>query len=261
MGKKNRLSRDQKRKAKLAKQAKKAAPMNSLAITGNKYKTEELVPVVMRTEVGIYEAYVLTGRTLTDRAVAAALTHLVLEMRKGPLPPFDPSAAVRYVPGNEEDLIIGNILRNWEDLFSTVPRRGDETLQGILRTLLGSIDVWSTPNPQSRGYLHFLEGFLRKAGVTVDRLAADGTLEEDPEAEDDLLAIGREWCFRGDREAGKEFHEYAQELMREGEGEYVAEICQRLIGETGGDKATMLQLSTLALEAHELKTPRLEGKE
>src|SRR5438270_169153 len=82
MGRKNRLSRDQKRKAKLAKQAKKASPANSLAITGNRYKTEELLPVVMRTEVGIYEAYVMTGRTLTDHQVASALTKLVLQMRK-----------------------------------------------------------------------------------------------------------------------------------------------------------------------------------
>jgi len=62
VGKKTRLSCDQKRKAKLTRQAKKAAPQNALAITGNRYKTEALLPVFMRTEVGICEAYVMTGR-------------------------------------------------------------------------------------------------------------------------------------------------------------------------------------------------------
>jgi hypothetical protein len=259
MGRKNRLSRDQKRKAKLAKQAKKAAPANALAITGNRYKTEELLPVVMRTEVGIYEAYVMTGRTLTDHQVASALTKLVLQMRKGPLPPLEATESVKVEPGKEEDLVMWSIRRNWDDLFQTEPRRSGETLQGILRTLLGSIDVWGSPAAQSRGYLHFLEGFLRQGGVTVNRLTAEGAAAEEEE-EDELLALGRAWCLDGDREAGKAFHEFARGLMREGEGEYVAEVCQQLIGETGGDKATMLALSTLALEARELTRPRLEGR-
>src|SRR5205823_8540539 len=86
---KKRLSKDQKRKAKLAKRASRAPQPLALAYTGNKYKTDELVPVFHSTEVGIYETFVMTNRQLTDRTVASALQKLVEQMRQGSLPPFE----------------------------------------------------------------------------------------------------------------------------------------------------------------------------
>src|SRR5260370_27109118 len=93
MGKKSRLSRDQKRKAKLAKEAKRSQPHSSLVYEGSKYKTEELMPVFLHTEIGIYESYVMTGRQLTDRDVEAALEKLILSMRQGTLPPMSERAS------------------------------------------------------------------------------------------------------------------------------------------------------------------------
>jgi len=66
---KKRLSRDQKRKAKLAQRARKDRAHESLAYTGNRYKGEDLVPLMHRTETAIYECFVLTGRALIDRRV------------------------------------------------------------------------------------------------------------------------------------------------------------------------------------------------
>ena len=62
MGKKKQLSRDQKRKAKLAKKAKRHEPHLDLAYQGNKYKTPELSPVFYEAELAIHEADVATDR-------------------------------------------------------------------------------------------------------------------------------------------------------------------------------------------------------
>ena len=70
MSKKKRLSHDQKRKAKLAKEARKNPPRSVLAYTGNKYKTDALTPVFLATETPIYEIFVLTDGQLTDQSFA-----------------------------------------------------------------------------------------------------------------------------------------------------------------------------------------------
>jgi hypothetical protein len=252
---KKRLSRDQKRKAKLAERARNNAPLPSLAYTGNKYKTPALTPVVMNTERGILEAYVGTGRRLTDRNVKTALEKMVVQMRSGQLPPFEESSQVEYQAGREEDLVIWFIRRNWHDLFERFPNPGKDTLVGILRTLLSSVATWSTPSPESRGYLNFVEGFLRKAGVRVQR----GRVGEEPEPEpaDPLLDLGREWC-QGDAAARARFLARAEELIDAGQGQHVAEVAQRLIGEINDTTDTMKELSRLAIRAQRAPQ-RLEG--
>ena len=66
MGKHDRLSRDQKRKAKLKKRLERSRKHESLAYAGGKYKTDENTPIFYRTELGIYESYVMCDRELTD---------------------------------------------------------------------------------------------------------------------------------------------------------------------------------------------------
>src|SRR5262249_61177625 len=131
---KSRLSRDQKRKAKLAKEAKRSQPHSSLVYEGNKYKTDELVPVFLHTEIGIYESYVMTDRKLTDRDVEAALEKLILSMRHGTLPPMSERGPTEEGDADETDLIIWNIRRNWQELFKEGPRVSAERLIGGLRT-------------------------------------------------------------------------------------------------------------------------------
>jgi len=244
------LSRDQKRKKKLAERAKKERAQTSpLAYTGNRYKTDALTPVYLHTETGIYETFVMTDRQLTDREVASALERMVLQMRQGPLPAFDESGASGEGEGNEE-LIIWNIRRNWQELYERNPRLDREAMIGVLRTLLGSIETWSTPSAQSRGYLHFVEGFLKKAGVRVEKVSPD-TLEPVAERkEEDLLTVGRVWCA-GDDEAGERFRELAEQMTDAGHPERVAEIAQQLLGEISatGPDWLIKDLSALAIRA------------
>jgi hypothetical protein len=252
MGKKSRLSRDQKRKAKLVKEAKRARQHQSLAYEGNKYKTDELVPVFLATETGIYESYVMTDGQLTDRDVEAALERLILQMRAGPLPPFTESFQQGEGEEGEQDLITWNIRRNWQQLFETERHPGAEKLMGVLRTLLSSIKVWSTPHPDSRGYLRYLKGFLRQAGVSVEPLSPEDEPPSDPE-EDDLFAAGQAWCQDDDPVAAADFRQLAERMMRSGKAEIVAEVCQELLNEARGP-AVSAELSALSLMAQHKMT-------
>ena len=246
---KKHLSHDQKRKAKLARRASKAPPVNSLAYTGNKFKTDELVPVFLSTETGIYESSVVTEQALTDADVQAALQELVLQLRHGPLTTQEYSDKITYTEGDEKGLVISNIRRNWIHMHYAGTRVGTEQLVGVLRTLLGSIEAWRSPSAQSRGYLHYLEGFLKKAGVKVDAYSSDFEPVPEP-AEEKLLTIGRPWAETGDPEAAERFRALADRMIRGGEGEQVVEACQRLIEETAQGPA-FAELSAYSLMAQQ----------
>jgi len=257
---KKKLSHDQKRKQKLARRAsRKGEEQSSLAYTGNKFKTDALTPVFFATESGIHEVSEMTEGQLTDRHVRAALEKLVLEMRKGPLPSFEEMSKPALDESQYADVIIWNIRRHWHESFGTGMHPGRENLIGVLRTLLNSIATWGTPSPQSRGYLKFLEGFLKRAGGAARTLPADeGPAERGSQsAEEELLAIGRDWCA-GDEEAGEEFRELAEELSDAGQGAKVAEIAQQLIGESGGS-GPVKDLSAIAVSAQKKSPPQLGG--
>src|SRR5262249_12070379 len=116
MAKRDRLSRDQKRKAKLKKRAERSHGPESLAYSGSKYKTAELVPFMFRTEVGIYEVYIMTDRGLNDDTVEAALAHLITQLRQGPLSEL-PRVDALKLGSTEEDrknLVVTNIQRSWQ---------------------------------------------------------------------------------------------------------------------------------------------------
>ena len=169
MGKNDRLSRDQKRKAKLKKRAAKSRKHESLAYTGSKYKTGAYANVCFRTEIGIYESFVMLDRELTDDDVEAAIETLVLRMREGPLPPLGESHELTMSEDGEEELISENIRRNWRILAEegSLPSRDD--LIGVLRSILHSISIWRSKSLHSRSYLTYIEGFLKKLGVSVEQ--------------------------------------------------------------------------------------------
>ncbi|HMB08380.1 MAG TPA: hypothetical protein VKP69_32195, partial [Isosphaeraceae bacterium] len=173
MSKYDRLSRDQKRKAKLKKRAERARKHESLAYAGKKYKTDEYASIFFRTEVGIYESYVMCDRVLTDDEVETAIERLVTLMRQGPLPPLSETGSVTLTEGDEEELVIANIRRNWQIMAEEGTLPGRDDLIGILRTILHSIEVWRSQSLHSQGYLRYVEGFLKKLGVSVRQVTPD----------------------------------------------------------------------------------------
>ncbi len=165
-----RLKKQKKQKAKRDRQPKKNAP---LAYRGNKYKTSELVPVMLGTETSIYEAFVIANRQLTDHHVRAALEELIRKIRRGTFFPLDDSEQSNEVAEGMEGLVLWNIRNGWRHSFETKPNPGRDKLIGVLRTILGSIEVRGSISPKSRGYLEFLGGFLGKVGVEVQVISPD----------------------------------------------------------------------------------------
>lgn len=167
------LSRDQKRKQKLAKrgQARPAHPPHgsSLAV----YRGEKYVQAVMRAETGILEADTILDRALTDGDVRVALRRLARELQA---PPGE--RAELASPGDSADLVVARIVSNWEDLFTSAPRHSDTELVGILALLFDSVGNWSRMNGGPRGYLEFIHGFLAQLGVSVVRAPLPSELDE-----------------------------------------------------------------------------------
>jgi len=249
---KDRRSRDQKRKDKLAKRSRKARLSVSLAYMGEKYKTDELIPVWMQTETGIYETFVMTDRKLLDQTVVTALEMLVKQMRAETLPPLSDTAEIHYEVGQEEDLVIENIRRRWEVYFEDEGRLSKDKLIGVLRTILGSIEKVRSPGPRSQSYMRHIAGFLtKKLGVSVKRVSADMQPLPEPE-EDDLVLLGRQWVLDENQEAKAEFHELASDRMSDGQAERVIDACHQLLGEESDPASeVMAELTELSNQARQ----------
>ena len=130
---------------------------------GEKYKTEELVPIWMQTETGIYETFVITDRKLLDQTVVTSLEKLIMRLRAGTLPSLTDDAEIHYEVGQEEDLVIENIRRRWELYFEDEWRPPKDKLIGVLRTILGSIETMRSPSPRSQSYMRHIAGFSSPA--------------------------------------------------------------------------------------------------
>jgi hypothetical protein len=254
---KKRLSRDQKRKARLTERRKKnPGPPPSLAYTGNKYKTDEYAPLFLSTETGILQADVISHHKLTDHHVSAALEAMVEAMRTGPLPDVDSAEGVSYEVGKETELISRLIRINWHRDFAHSLRPATGVLTGILRTLLNSINTFTTPSPTSRGYLSYITGFLRKAGVEVHRASSEGEIEE--EEEDPFTEVGAAWVLDNDAHAKQEFLRQAEQMVVAGQGERVAEVAQYLLGHDLPSNVSK-ELMIISTQAQQGKRPLLPG--
>lgn len=250
MSKKN--PEEQRRKKKLEKQRRKARRPEPLAYMGEKYKKDKFIPTWMHTEIGIYEAYIITGRKLTDQTVKSALESLIRKLRTGVLPPLPEGSEILYKVGREEDLLIENICRSWRNHFANEWRPPKDDLIGVLHTILGSIEKVKSPGPQSQSYLRHIAGFLtKKLGVSVQGFSADRQPLPEPQ-EDKLVQLGRQWHTGGDQEARAEFFELATHLMKSGQVSRVIDACHLLAGEISDPESeTVNQLIALIHQARE----------
>lgn len=178
MSKPSQRKREKQRKRQAEQKRRLAQPV-SLAYTGNKFKTEELIPFHFCTETAIYECFVITGRKLTDHRVRAAAERLIAELRRGPLPELALDETLTLAADGEADLVVANIRHHWCRYVQQNPHPGRENAIGVLRTILGSIECWGSISPQSRGYLQFIEGFCNKLGVRATLMTEPPELEEE----------------------------------------------------------------------------------
>jgi hypothetical protein len=196
------------------------------------YKKEKYILAIMEAEKGIYESFIASDRQLTDAEVGRALRRLATDLLEQGYQPVEDSGQVKME--NRESLLLWCIRRNWSDLFRRQPRHSDEDLAGLLRVPLDSLEVWVTPEPDSRGYLYYLEGFITHTGVKVQPLDVDGRpIPEEDTEEIRLMALGRNWLLRSNEAAGRAFRQRVEELLAEKKPGPVIHACQYLIGYTG----------------------------
>ncbi len=247
---KDRRSRDQKRRAKLAKKRQKSRKAVSLAYMGEKFKTEELIPTLMHAEIGIYESYVITDRKLTDSTVVTALETLIKQLRAGTLPAISDTDEVEYNLDEEQDLVVGNIRRNWERHFEEEWQPPKDKLIGILRTILGSIEKMRAPGPHSQTFMRHIAGFLtKKLGVSVKQLSADMKPLPEP-ADDKLVRLGHQWILENDQDAKADFYELASDLIKNGQADRVIDDCHQIIGEESDPSSeAVAELMALSIKA------------
>ena len=251
---KDRRTREQKRKAKLTKRSKSFPKSSSLAYTGDKYKKDELIPLLMKAEIGIYESYVMTNRELLDQTVASALQKLIKQMRSGKLPALDSMGDMIIQEDSQgADLVTINIRRGWELYFEEKWKPPLEQRIGVLRTVLGSLETMRSPSLHSQSYLRYIQGFLTKnLGVQVQMVTEEMVTLPEPE-EGELVLTGRQWVFENDLDAKAGFFSIAEELIEDGQAGDVIDACNALLGEEGNsssENATFLiQLTTLARES------------
>ena len=158
---------------------------------------------------------------------------------------------ITFTEGGEEDLIITNIRRNWRILEEKGELPGQDDLIGILRTTLHSLSIWRSQSLDSQGYLRYIEGFMKKLGVSVRQATPDfQPLPEPPE--DPLLLLGRTWITNEDEAVGAEFVDQVESLIRSGDAQRVMEVCQQLMGETQ-DLPVVVLIKQMALSAERVE--------
>jgi hypothetical protein len=222
---------------------------------GNKFKTTELTPLYMSTETGIVEADAVSRNTLTDRQVRSALESLIDALRERKLEPMSAPGEASYREGQEADLVTTMIRLSWHDRLRGDPHATSETLIGVLRTILGSLETWTTPSPTSRGYLSYTTSFLRKLGVRV-QVQSGSEMAELPE--DPFVEVGEAWVLDHDAVARGAFLRQAAEMVRRGEGERVAEVAQILLAQVGPG-AVAEELSRVAVAGQRGEMKELPG--
>lgn len=173
----SKLTKKQEKKRQLRQRERASKDPAALAYHGNKYRTPELVTPLMQTETAIFEAYVATGRRLTDREVRRALVTLIEQLRHGGATASDTSQAGRIASGEPGDLVVQLVRLQWQNLAEGGAHPGRDNLIGIVRTILASVETRKSVNPQSQNYLQFIEGFLGKLGVQVTRVPASNVID------------------------------------------------------------------------------------
>lgn len=156
------LSRDQKRKAKLAERDKRSRELDVFTpYSGRKYQADCWTPVVFVTERAIYDVILESNRELTNSHVRRALELLIDHLRRGGPPGIgDGEEAIPFSAGHASECVFFNVRKAWLAIANHGRTVATTDLIGIARTLLHSIEARGHHTGQSRGYVAFLEEFM-----------------------------------------------------------------------------------------------------
>ncbi|MBS1251345.1 MAG: hypothetical protein MAG451_00378 [Anaerolineales bacterium] len=219
------------------------------------YRTQEYVRAIAEAEAGIYQSFVMSDYQLTDRDVRQVLKTLVRELREQNYT-LPEERDVVEIGGEEpvEEMVVWVIKINWERLFEKEPRHSDEDLVGCLGVISESIETWSTPAANSRGYLWYNAGFMQSMGMWVEQVSASPETEaaweeEEPTEEDALREMGEDWLDDPTPAQFDAFRQQARAMLEDRQAQEVINACQYLIGWTN-DEAVIKRLSPLIQPAY-----------
>ena len=163
------LSRDQKRKAKLAERDKRSRELEVFTpYSGRKYQADSWTPIVFATERAIHEVILESHRELMNSHVQKALMLLIDHLRNGGPPGIgDAEVPVRYMTGHAAECVFFSVRKAWRTLADNGEIVAAADFIGIARTLLYSIEAHGHNTSRPGGYVRFLEGFIPQASQTI----------------------------------------------------------------------------------------------
>lgn len=215
-----------KRKHKPAQHRPPAAPKGRQP--AKDYRSPKYIQYIFRAEVGIHESAVMDP-TMSDAAVLRTLRTMIQQLRGGR--PFTHGEERE----GSDNLTAWRITKNWELLPPLPP----SDLAGCLNEVLKSAQTRSEMHGGRRGYLDYLAGFMRRAGVTVQKIspadlqAADELVEDVDFAAMSLAEIGELWLDEPELwDVDVAFENRADKMSRQGRGQEVITLCLRLLKQT-----------------------------
>jgi len=175
------LSRDQKRKAKLAERDKRSRPLEVFTpYSGRKYQVGRWTPVVFATEQAIHDVILESKRELLNSHVQKALVLLIDHLRNGGPPGMgDAEATVPYSTGDAAECVFFNVRKAWRTLADDGQVVAAADFIGIARTLLYSIEAHASNTSRPGGYVRFLEDFIPQASQTQTILCSPAISAEE----------------------------------------------------------------------------------
>ncbi len=175
------LSRDQKRKAKLAERDQRSRELEVFTpYSGRKYHAGSWSPVVFATEQAIHDVILESKRELINSHVQKALVLLIDHLRNGGPPGIgDEEEIVPYSTGHAAESVFFNVREAWRTLADNGQVVAVSDFIGIARTLLHSIEAHARNTSRPGGYVRFLEGFIPQASQTQTILCSPAISAEE----------------------------------------------------------------------------------
>jgi len=164
--------REKERQRLIKEQLRKRLQENLTPYSGHKYQQPAWVHAVFATEKAIYEIVMLSQRRLTNDHCKAAFERLIRMLHTAEQPELLPQDnRDRYVLDLTDDLpeaLAVMIRREWGFHVANYHPVAKADWIGILRTLLHSLEAHAWNTGPLKGYLHYLEGFMRgRLGMEV----------------------------------------------------------------------------------------------
>lgn len=211
---KKKLSRDQKRKQKLAKRDPKEGQRAQ--------RQQQMATFRAETEQAIHDTFLQGPLRILDADAVAAVGQLMTAAQQSDL--ADSSAE----PANAQALLVQNAKRQWREqgsLEKLLPLLAAQTMQS-LSTHIESI----TTKGESQSYLRYLQGTLKGVAALVEGETADVGANAWSASEEGLRKLGLGWLRQSNEETWGVFQAEAKRLVEAGEGYVVAHVCQYLYG-------------------------------